>query len=130
VLELSKSIALLELANFLNFIIHVRRTMQLCATITSDDWRCHFYSFFFCLVLFVVDYAWHVGFCVFNDTWCWNLEGHSPLQCLNRHYLIGLMCITWGMWGGDSISRSTWHWEEVKFSCIWFFVKVLGFFKF
>jgi hypothetical protein len=46
------------------------------------------------------------------------------------HYLIGLMCITWGMWGGDSISRSTWHWEEVKFSCIWFFVKVLGFFKF
>jgi hypothetical protein len=34
------------------------------------------------------------------------------------------MCITWGMWGGYSISRSTWHWEEAKFLCIWFVAKV------
>jgi hypothetical protein len=91
-----------------------------------------FTFFFFCLFGFVCCRlcmtSWFL--CFWWRAWCWNLEGHPPLQCWNWHYLIGLMCVTWGMWGGDSILRSTWHWEEAKFLCIWFFTKVLGFFNF
>jgi len=71
-------------------------------TTSNDDWHYAIYFLlFFCLDLFIVDYALHLVFMFSMTLGVGCLEGHSSLQGKNGHHGIGLVFIMFG--GGEVI---------------------------
>jgi len=116
VCEPSTSTTPFEFANFLDFVIHVWGSMQLCVTTFNNDWHYFFYFFLFlfhfvCCILCVI--GWFLCF-----------RQHSVLKLRGTFFIIMLKWVPCDRFGLQ-YSREAMLFEEVcgvgkvvKFSCI------------